>query len=86
VGPTVRCSVIDGVVCGLQLAAAIRFSSFYLGRGVRERWCRSPLPTGVGKPAHGGGTSSRGPSRSGDEDIPLGTIKIITCLAVGASS
>src|SRR6266851_1353149 len=24
---------------GYQLVVAIRFSSFYLGRGVRERWC-----------------------------------------------
>jgi|SRR5216683_5837213 len=35
----------------LQLLAAIRFSLFDLGRGVRERLVyRSPLP-GVGKPA-----------------------------------
>ncbi len=39
------------MVCGLQLLAAIRFSLFDLGRGVRERLVyRSPLP-GVGKPA-----------------------------------
>jgi hypothetical protein len=37
VGPTVRCPVIDDV--GYQLVAAKRFSLFYLGRGVRERWC-----------------------------------------------
>ncbi len=35
---------------GLQLLTANKFSLFCLGRGVRERWCRSPLP-GVGKPA-----------------------------------
>src|SRR5216683_2946540 len=27
------------MVCGPQLLAAIRFILFYLGRGVRERWC-----------------------------------------------
>jgi hypothetical protein len=37
VGSTVRCPVIDDV--GYQVVAANRFSSFYLGRGVRERWC-----------------------------------------------
>jgi hypothetical protein len=34
VGSTVRCPVINGMVCRLQLVAAIRFSSFYLGCGV----------------------------------------------------
>jgi hypothetical protein len=29
--------VIDDV--GHQLVAAKRFGSFYLGRGIRERWC-----------------------------------------------
>jgi len=42
---------VPPMVCGLQLLAAIRFSFFVLGRGVRERLVyRSPLP-GVGKPA-----------------------------------
>jgi len=41
---------VPPMVCGLQLLAAIRFSFFVLGRGVRERLVyRSPLP-GVGKP------------------------------------
>jgi hypothetical protein len=44
---------VPPMVCGLQLLVAIRFSSFDLGRGVRERWCvaQENLPCG--------GTSSR---------------------------
>jgi hypothetical protein len=65
VGPTVHCPVIDGMVCGLQLVAAIRFSLFYLGRGVRERWCVAHpcCPLGVGKPAHGSSPASEPYSR-----------------------
>jgi hypothetical protein len=46
-------SCVPPMVCGLQLLAAIRFSLFNLGRGVRERLVyHSPLPgPGVGKPA-----------------------------------
>jgi len=61
VGSTVRCPVINGMVCRLQLVASIRFSSFYLGRGVRERWCIAhPCPL-VWETRPWWWTSSRGP-------------------------
>src|SRR6266851_7215213 len=78
VGPTVRCPVIDDV--GYQLVAAKRFTSFYLGRGVRERWCvahpcllvwENPPMVVVrvqGAPSTDGGDIKRRPLRSRSHD------------------